>query len=220
MKPEVIFFDVGGTLVRLRRSVGEIYASLGKNYGQNWDPVALQGGFKAAWKELRPRAVGSIPSNGDDRIWWRQVVHRALAEVEISETFPHDTYFQELYERFGDWVRWRTYPEVFPVLDGLKAKGYRLAIISNWDQRLVGMLEGMDLAPYFEKMFISAQLGFEKPQPEIYRMACDAMGVEPRKAWMVGDDQMNDDEAPRQAGLASYLVERPGRDLSGLLDVL
>jgi hypothetical protein len=31
---------------------------------------------------------------------------------------------------------------------------------------------------------------------------------------------VNDDEAPRQAGLVSYLVERPGRDLSGLLGVL
>jgi putative hydrolase of the HAD superfamily len=219
-KPKVIFFDVGGTLLRVAQPVGEIYAALGWNYGQRWDALALQQGFKAAWKKLRPRQPGTIPVDGDDRGWWRQVVDEVLTQVEVPETFPRQAYFEELYERFADVKWWRVFPEVFPVLDHLREQGYRMAIMSNWDGRLPGMLEQLELSPYFEKSFISGQLGFEKPQPEIYQHACDVMGLQPAEAWLVGDDPQNDDSAPRTLGWGTFLVQRPQVDLTSLLDVL
>ena len=53
----------------------------------------------------------------------------------------------------------------------LSERGYRLALLSNWDQRLRGLLQALDLAAHFEVMIISGEVGVEKPDIEIFRIA-------------------------------------------------
>ena len=53
---------------------------------------------------------------------------------------PFDV-FDELYRLFADPDVWRVYPEVFEVLQALKARGLIMGVLSNWDIRLGPLLE-------------------------------------------------------------------------------
>ena len=60
-----------------------------------------------------------------------------------------------------------------PTLKLLKSAGLRLAVISNWDERLVPLLERLDLAHYFEVTFVSSVVGAPKPAAKIFNKAAE-----------------------------------------------
>ncbi len=213
----LIFFDAGGTLVYPARKIGEFYAEVGREFGQSFDPLRVNEGFKAGFRAFRPRAVETIPTNGDDRLWWRQVVLNSLEQERLTSDFDFDEFYETLYHRFENPEWWKLFPDVLPVLMELQARGTRLAVLSNWDARLHSILNGLGVGHFFEKRFISAEMGFEKPMPEIYRKACEAMKVELRDVCVVGDDEVNDLEMPKRLGMDAYWVSRPERTLEGVL---
>lgn len=218
-KIKAVFFDAGGTLLRPARSIGETYAEIARHYGQHWEAQDLSDGFKAAFKRRRPRPDEEVATDGDERAWWRLVVEDTLTSVGRPESFPFDHYFDELYHVYARPELWRVYPEVVTVLETLRARGLRLAILSNWDRRLRPLLEGLDLAPFFEEVLISGEQGAEKPSPKLYAKALSQLGLRPHEALMVGDDPLNDYWAPQKEGWHSLLVERPKQDLRAVLEL-
>jgi putative hydrolase of the HAD superfamily len=75
------------------------------------------------------------------------------------------------------------------------------------------VLDGNGLGEYLNHIFISAELGWEKPDPAIYRHVTDVLNVQPGAVLSVGDDSRNDVEGPRRAGWQAVQIERPKRDL-------
>jgi putative hydrolase of the HAD superfamily len=79
----------------------------------------------------------------------------------------------------------------------------------------------LGIAPYVEHILSSALVGYEKPRPEIFRMALDAAGG-PAEAWMIGDSPTADYDGAEAAGISAILVHaEPGlrpRWATGLLD--
>ncbi len=217
-KIKVVFFDAGGTLLRPAQSIGETYARLARNYGQNWDADLLQKGFKSAFKRLRPRPDAEVSTDGDERTWWKRVVLGTLDDVAVPDTFPFDDFFEELYRHYTRPDVWRVYPDVYLVLEKLRARGLKLAVLSNWDARLRSLINGLDLSVYFDAILISGELGAEKPSPTIYNAAVKQLGISPAQALMVGDDPLNDYWAPQKSGWHAVLVERPRNDLQVVLD--
>jgi putative hydrolase of the HAD superfamily len=220
---KVIFFDAGGTLLRPARPVGETYAAIGRNYGQNWDAVALDHGFRRAFRKMAhgSKEEGSDGGKGrDHKKWWRQVVQDALQDVNAPDHFPFDNYFEELFAAFARPENWRVFPDALEVLSAAHDRGYRLAILSNWDERLHVTLKGLGLTDYFERTLISSELGVEKPHPDIYKRALDLFQIKPEEALMVGDEPMNDYWSPKSCGWHALLLERPHKDLRGVLEWL
>ncbi|MDE1171358.1 MAG: HAD-IA family hydrolase [Verrucomicrobium sp.] len=217
-KPSVYFFDAAGTLLHPARPVGETYAAIARAHGAELDPARLQEGFRAAFRKLGPRAAGTVPENGDDRAWWRQVVRLSVEGQPAPAAF--EPWFEELYTHFSQPEVWRLFPDVAPTLEALQGSGARLAVLSNWDARLRPVLEGLGLGRFFERLFISAEMGCAKPDPLIFRKALAAMDCAPEEAAMVGDEAAHDDVPARAQGLRAYLLDRPRRGLEGLLESL
>ena len=67
--------------------------------------------------------------------------------------------------------------------------GLRLAIVSNFDTRLRPILKGLGVDELFNSIVISAEVGVEKPNPLIFEVACQQLGVLPEEAVHVGDDR-------------------------------
>ncbi len=82
----------------------------------------------------------------------------------------------------------------------LKARGLRLAVVANWDCALPEHLEQAGLHGLFDTVVTSARAGVAKPDPAIFRLALDELGVEPDRALHVGDEPL-DEEGARAAGL-------------------
>jgi putative hydrolase of the HAD superfamily len=219
-KITTIFFDAGGTLLHPRDPVGQTYAEVAGRYGATLDPVALEQGFRSAFKQLKHRPVESIPRDGNDRGWWQQVVRLALAEQLRLPDFPFDEFFETLYLTYENPVHWELYPEVRETLDLLQQRGYRMAVISNWDSRLRVILEGHSLMSYFNGIFISSEWGSAKPHPELYRWAQNSLGCQAEEVLMIGDDPINDQQVPQSLGWQARLVDRPVLDLRSVLKFL
>jgi len=208
-----IIFDVGGTLIYPADPVGETYARFARSHGVKLSAEAATGAFYQAMKASSPRTKGAIPSDGNDRAWWKQVVRRSLPEDAFSGTAAFNPFFEQVYLHYARPEAWGIYPEVREVLEALRDRPVDVAILSNWDARLHAVLDGNGLGQFLHHRFISAELGWEKPDPAIYRHVADVLRLPPESLLSVGDDSRNDVEGPRKAGWRAVQIERPKRDL-------
>lgn len=137
----------------------------------------------------------------------------------------------ELAEALRDASRRRSAPseldpDVPEVLDQLKARGFALGIVSNWGTDVAKGAADYGIAHYFVCMIDALSAGVTKPDPAIYLMACDRMGVPPKDCVHVGDSPWDDVGVARAVSATPVLYD-PMEDLDAgcprihrLLDLL
>lgn len=217
---KAIFFDAVGTLFSLTKTVGNHYAYVGRQVGLDLDAQSLERAFHTAWKQMPHRAAIDRPRKNDDKGWWRGLVYLVLDQVAPSlSEFDRDNFFEIAYEHFAEAGVWEFYPEVPGILEQLQPR-FQLAVVSNFDGRLRLILQHLDISKFFPNVFVSSELGADKPDPEIYRRALRLMKLKPDEALHVGDDPKRDWEAASAAGLSIFRLERPRNSLRDLLTFL
>ena len=100
-------------------------------------------------------------------------------------------------------------PEAEAALRLARARGLRTACISNSNGTVAGILEGLGLARHLDFVIDSSQVGVEKPDPRIFRIALERAGVAATEAVYVGDLYSIDVVGARAAGLSAILMD-PG----------
>lgn len=209
MQIKAVFFDAAGTLIKPARGVGESYAALAVKHGKNVSPGEIMERFRVCF-DSAPRLAfpgASEASIGQlERDWWKNLVLRVFEPWRPFDGF--DLYFAELFAYFAEPQAWALYPEVLETLSSLKERGLILDVISNFDSRLIGILDGLGAASLFENIFVSSRVGYAKPDPEIFNAALNRHGLKPAHAIHVGDSETNDFQGANQAGLKGILVER------------
>ena len=217
---KAIFFDAVGTLFRLTNTVGDHYAYVGREVGLDLDARSLERAFHAAWKQMPPRSAIDGPRENDDKRWWRELVDLVLDQVTTSlSELDRDNFFEIAYEHFAEAGVWELYPEVPGILEQLQPR-FQLAVVSNFDGRLRLILQHLGISKFFPNVFVSSELGADKPDPEIYRRALRLMKLKPNEALHVGNDPKGDWEAASAAGLSIFRLERPRNSLRDLLTFL
>ena len=213
---EVIFFDAAGTLIRLERPVGWHYAEVARKHGLKADQERMESAFRKVWRARPFRSPSPGARKEDDLPWWRELALEVLrTAVPSPGKIDEDAWFEELYAHFAKPGVWLLYDDAMRCLDRLAGR-FRLAVISNFDRRLRLILEELGVAARFEQIFISSEIGCEKPHPGIFQQALDVMGVEPGRCLHVGDDPERDWAGAAAAGIAVFQVRRPGVTLDHL----
>jgi len=218
--PKAIFFDAMGTLFYLTHNVGYHYALVGSDIGLSLDPAKLDRAFHKTWSSMPLREPIDGPRENDDKDWWREVVEKVLDEIapDLNE-LDRDNFFEIAYEHFAEADVWKLYPEVVEVLEQLSSR-FQLAMVSNFDGRLRMILEHLGISKFFSYVFVSSEIGADKPDPEIFRQALKFMKLRPNEALHVGDDSERDWKAASAAGLLVFKLERRKNSLRDLLNVL
>ncbi|MGH7982718.1 MAG: HAD-IA family hydrolase [Candidatus Udaeobacter sp.] len=217
---KAIFFDAVGTLFYLNGTVGDHYALVGSEVGLDLDARQLERAFHAAWKKMPQRAAIDAPRENDDKGWWRDLVDLILEQVTPSlSEFDRDNFFEVAYEHFAEADVWQLYPEVPDVLEQLQPR-FQLAIISNFDGRLRLILDHLGISKFFTHIFISSELGADKPDPEIFRRALKFIDLTANEVLHVGNDPERDWEAASAAGLLVFRLDRQKNSLRDLLAML
>jgi len=214
---EAIFFDAVGTLFYLTKTVGDHYALVGREVGLTLDAPQFDRGFYMAWERMPSRAAIDGPRENDDKGWWHELVDLVLdqAAPSLSE-LDRDNFFEVAYEHFAEAGVWELYPEVFSVLEKLQPE-FQLAVISNFDGRLRLILEHLVASTFFGHVFVSSEIGADKPDPEIYRRALKFVNLKPDRVLYVGDDPDRDWKAAAAAGLSVFKLDREKNSLRDLL---
>ena len=213
---KAIFFDAVGTLFHLTKSVGDHYALVGNDVGLKLNPAALERAFFAAWKRMPSRAAIDGPRRNDDKDWWRELVDLVLEDVvpSLSE-LDRDNFFEVAYEHFAEAGVWEAYPEVVDVLKKLQPR-FPLAVVSNFDGRLRMILEQLGISKFFTHVFVSSEIGADKPDPEIFRRALKFIDLAPAQVLHAGDDPVRDWQAASAAALSIFQLNREKNSLRDL----
>ena len=215
--PRAIFFDAAGTLIRLTKSVGQHYALVAQRQGLLLPSKNLDRVFAQVWKEMPLRPGTGQPREDDDKGWWRDLVNRLFERVAPAvDPLDRDTFFEAAYGHFAEAGVWELYPEVEEVLHKL-APRFELAVVSNFDGRLRVILEHLAISKFFRHIFISSELGADKPDPFIYRRALQLSRLPAGEVLHVGDDPERDWAAAAATGLQVFELKRPDNSLLDLL---
>ena len=217
---KAIFFDAAGTLFHLPRGVGYHYALVGEEIGLKLDSRELDRAFNHAWNAMPQREPIDGPRENDDKGWWRQLVDLVLDRTTPSlGELDRDNFFEIAYEHFAEAGVWELYPEVLEVLEKLSPR-FKLAVVSNFDGRLRMIVEQLGVSKFFKHVFLSSELGADKPDPEIFRRALNLVRLQPNEVLHVGDDPERDWKAAAAAGLSIFQLDRKKTSLRDLLAFL
>jgi putative hydrolase of the HAD superfamily len=207
-----VLLDVGGTLIESRPSPAEMYARVLSRWGQETTGEVVEPAFRDTWCELTQLHPPGLDRyhllKGGERAWWGEFVRRVIQR--LGHPAPWRPVLDELFDAFADPGLWRTYPEVVGVLERLRQRRYRVAVVSNWDSRLPGLLDGLDLTRHFDAVLVSALEGVEKPSPVIFHRAAARLDVPPAACLHVGDSPLDDYRGAVSAGLEAVLLDRAG----------
>lgn len=197
-----ISFDVGGTLLEPWPSVGHVYAEVAGRFGiRGVAPETLNAAFGVAWK--------ARVEFDYTRAAWQRLVEQTFAAA--GAPLPDATCFDAIYEYFAGAEPWRLFDDVLPTLNAVRQRGLKLAVVSNWDERLQPLLAALDLTRCFDVIVSSHTSGCTKPAPEIFRRATTALDVPPGEVLHIGDSREEDFHGARAAGLHALWLERSGR---------
>ena len=209
---KAVFFDVGGTLIRVHPSVGDVYARHARSFGYSGSVKVLNEAFHAQWKRM-----GGIESLGDqsgaevEKDFWYKLVYEVFQPLGGLDRF--EEYFDIIFEAFREKSNWRIYKDVTDskILETLKKRGVVLGVISNWDSRLISTLENIGLASYFDFILPSALIGSAKPDKKIFEEALRLSRVAPHEACHIGDEIKTDVVGAEGVGIHPILLDRDNR---------
>lgn len=158
------------------------------------------------WPQIRAKTV---PRSADG-LYWKTYLEALTERMELTAE-DRERAIEQIVARFRDIRTWsKVLPETIPILINLKSAGYFLAVISNSDGRVEGELQRAGLCEYLEFVIDSANVGVEKPHPEIFEIALSRAQVKPEEALYVGDTYATDVGGAQLAGLRGVLLDRVG----------
>lgn len=187
VRPRALLLDAAGTLLQPAVPVARSYAATCRRFGHDVDEALVRSRLRDAMRSARPLRRG-------DKTWrafWAAVIERSTgcADARVLDA---------LYEEFADAQAWTVAPGAETCVRGLHPMP--TAVVSNWDLRLRPLLAQLRVDEWVDVIVVSAEEDVEKPDPKIFELACERLGVPIGAALHVGDNQKNDVQGARAAG--------------------
>jgi putative hydrolase of the HAD superfamily len=201
---DAVFLDIDGTLLWVDLDV--------EGYVEDLAPYSGNGGLTAegvsdpVWGSLRRHIRENIkyPTERDLAGFKRHNAEVTAAELGIEARVEVLTGVAERRISFNP------YPEAEAVMQDLRALGLLLYAVSNWDIQLARVLNDLGWMGYFDGVVVSAVLGVEKPEGEIFEEALRVSGLDRDWVVHVGNDPVTDVKGASEAGLDTVFVDRSG----------
>jgi putative hydrolase of the HAD superfamily len=211
---EAVLFDFGGTLFDYEPSNYSILAAVAREFGKtikDTDPIlsiAFQRQEEYIHELLLQKKEYSMRwmtdedwRRGDDILLDTLNIHSKGAKLSLAERFHN--------RKMHDYS---LFPDAHTTLEILQSRGLKLGILSNLPAKYVPdrykMIEEHNLTPFFSTIVLSGERGVSKPNPKIFTIALEELGVsDPKKVIYVGDTYVFDVVGARNAGLIPILLD-------------
>ena len=194
-------FDMDGLILDSERTVLSCWEKIGEKYG---------------FKDIVSYGISVIGKNKK----------ATIDEFERIYGEPGDRYERELREIYNGLAQKGEVPlkpHTLELLESMKNAGMKIAIASSSTrEEVTTQMEMLGALKFFDTCVCGDQVTKSKPDPEIFLLACDALGVKPEEA--VGlEDSFNGVRACKASGLYTIMVPdiiRPDDEMKGLADVI
>jgi putative hydrolase of the HAD superfamily len=210
-RPDVVFLDVGDTLIRAHPSWAAVYRLGLAEYGIEIEEKAIE---RALLEEARTGWWLQDDSfDPTEQESWRRIkAFDAAVLARMGQPELPDEAFRSIEAAFARRSAWYVYPDVVPSVEAMRNAGLRLGVISNFVWGGVELIHDLELARHFDSLTISARVGFQKPHRGIFEHALAALKAEPSRAVHVGDSYAADVQGARRLGIGAVLIDRGGGD--------
>lgn len=197
---KAIFFDVGNTLLFPDRP--NILAPL---HQRNITPTLEQ--LHAAERATKKKFDAMMQQGGPvDHGFWSMFYIRLFEDLGLND----ETLLTTLVQSMRNSANWsHILPGTREVLQRL-GRRYKLGVISNADGKVAAVLERRGIADCFANITDSGIVGFEKPHPEIFQAALQAVKAAPEESLYVGDVYSVDYLGATGAGMQAMLFDVAG----------
>jgi putative hydrolase of the HAD superfamily len=165
-----------------------------------------------ALPEVVPPHLEELWSERDRSAAQHRAAYTGLAR---EAALPWEELYDRLYDRHMEPAAWMPYPDAAEVLGELRRRGIAVAVVSNigWDLRPVFREHGLDR--FVDVFVLSYEYGIQKPDPRIFRIACEGLGLPPEQVAMVGDDRRGRVGLPGASRRPPSGGAAPGRAAAG-----
>lgn len=184
-RKQYIVFDMDGVIFDSERLIAQCWQQVGAE-------LEMEGVL-----DTFLRCVGTTESN-TQRVF-----------QERYPDLPYAQFQKRCAERFFGFIQQEGMPlkpGARALLQRLREADWSIGLASSTRMELVkAELEGVGLWHYFDQVITGDLLERSKPAPDIYRMACRALGVWPERAWAV-EDSYNGIRAAASAGMRAIMV--------------
>jgi putative hydrolase of the HAD superfamily len=202
MNVETLFLDAGGVLVNPNwQRISETLA----RHGVSITPEALAQAEHPA-KKILDTATTVNATNDQSRGWL--YFNLVLEQAGIAPNEKTRAALDELAIYHAEWNLWESVPEDVPnALGRLRAKGIKLAVLSNANGTVRDKFSRLHLSHYFACLLDSHEEAVEKPDPRFFQIALLRTGARKETTLHVGDLFNVDVVGARAAGLEAWLLD-------------
>ncbi|MDE5930953.1 MAG: HAD family phosphatase [Lachnospiraceae bacterium] len=186
MEQKVVIFDMDGVIFDSEQLVLDSWETVGKKYG-----------------------IPDVGKTLTDCIGTSKVKTREIVYEHYGKDFDFEKYSKEASLLFHEYVKENGLPVkkgVRELLQYLKEEEVPVGLASSTRLAVVEEeLKQAALYDYFRVVVGGDQLKRSKPEPDIYLMTCEKMGVSPENAYAV-EDSYNGIRAAHSAGMMPIMV--------------
>jgi len=168
------------------------------------------------WSEVRPHVAEQLGLTGEefDERWYGELAQmREIGPMaDALRTFDASP---EVVEEIVAMRRGVTQQGLVPIpgaletIAELRARGFRIGLITVCSDDVPALWPETPFHGLFDAEVFSCSVGLRKPDPRIYLLACEQLGVEPREAVFVGDGANDELAGAERVGMTAVLLERP-----------
>ena len=197
---KAIVFDMDGVLIDTERILGRAWVEIGKLY-----------------------QVEDVEQTFHSCLGLNERDTKSCCLKEYGKDFPYDKFRDEASVLFYEIIEKEGLPVkkgVRELLDYLKKEGYGIGLASSSSKKnILYHMEGIKTIEYFDVIISGDMVTHSKPDPEIYQIACQKLGVLPEAAAAI-EDSPNGIRSASQAGMKVMMVPdliKPEPDLNPML---
>ncbi|MBD0383455.1 HAD-IA family hydrolase [Paenibacillus sedimenti] len=210
---EMIYFDAGDTLLTIPAA-----QTILKQYLQmrdvDRDEAHISELFTEAFRlfyYVNKQDSFEACTPESDREFWVNLYKYVLRKLGVHEEWSEEEIHaccHELYDIYTAPEYYELFDDVKACLERLREMGFRMGIVSNFAPTLKQILSSKGILHYFEPVIVSTEVGLEKPDPAIFKLALDLAGFAPERILYIGDHETNDIWAPNQVGIDAVRIIR------------
>ena len=208
---QAVIFDAGGTLIGqddplgFERQLAAAFADLGASATAE-EIHSLMPKLRKEARKRRERIGGWSRTADEEKrsvLWVASFLLENLGVLEDVEAKA-----AAIFERFAAGEFINLFSDVEPTLESLERRGITMGVLSNYAPFLERNLGLLGIHHYFAFFVVSSLVGFEKPDPRIFRLAMKKTGYPPKEILYVGDSIADDVEGAQRVGLGVILLDR------------
>ena len=201
MKYKAVIFDLFGTLVDNFKT-SEYLQVLADMSAVLYTPAP---GFSKLWRDtFYMRTDGTHKTHEESILYICHELGTKVSEEQVN---------QAAVIRLGYTIKTlKPRADTIPTINKIKEMGYKVGLISDCSPETPKAWPVTPFKGIFDVTIFSCEAGVKKPDPRIYQMACDQLGVKPEDCLYVGDGSSHELTGALKAGMAPVQILDPGEN--------